>query len=176
VATRTIAYRDRSLLPRLGVVAPKGPVLLDSNVFINALAGRAPPEIEALLANLRLALVSGATVAELSWTRGRLDPAHPDTARVLAAYDGVLRLIEPTKILTPSVAQWAQAGELAGRAARGLAGGGGSIKSAFDRIELINDAVTAIVSLDAKAAIVTQDGDFDLFQQLEPALEVVFYD
>ncbi len=72
--------------------------------------------------------------------------------------------------------KWARAGDLAGQAARGVAGGGKSIKTAFDRIELINDAVTAVVSLDAQATIITQDGDFDLFLQLEPALDVLFYD
>lgn len=172
----TIGYRERGVLPRLGVVAPGGPVLLDTNVFINALANRGPPELRALLANLPLAFVSGPTVAELSWTRGRLDPAHPNTARVLTAYDSMLMQVEPTKILTPSAEQWARAGELAGRAALGVAGGGRSIKTAFDRIELINDAVTAVVSLDARVVIVTHDADFDLFQQLEPTLQVVFYD
>jgi hypothetical protein len=31
-------YRDRALLPRLGGVLPSRPVVLDTNVFINALA------------------------------------------------------------------------------------------------------------------------------------------
>jgi len=171
-----IGYRDRATLPRLGVAAPKGPVLLDTNVFINALAGRGPPELKALLANLPLSFVSGATIAELSWARGRLDPTHVDTARVVTTFEAALAQIASTKILLPSAAQWAEAGVLAGRAARAVAGRVRSIKTAFDRTELINDAVTAVVALAAGVTIVTQDGDFDLFLQLEPALHVLFYD
>lgn len=171
-----VGYRDRTMLPRLGTAAPRGPVLLDTNVFINALAGRGPPELKALLANLPLSFVSGATVAELSWTRGRLDPAHRDTARVVAAVEAALAQIAPTKILVPSATQWAEAGALAGRAARAVAGRARSIQTAFDRMELINDAVTAVVALAVGATVVTQDGDFDLFLQLEPALDVLFYD
>ena len=171
-----VGYRDRALLPRLGVVAPKGPVLLDSNVLINALTGRGPPALKALLANLPLSFVSGPTIAELSWPRGRLDPAHPDTARVLKALDAALAQVDPAKILVPTAAHWAQAGTLAGRAARAVAGSVKSVRTAFDRTELINDALTATVALAAGATVVTRDGDFDLFQQLEPALDILFYD
>ncbi len=150
--------------------------MLDTNVFIHALAGRGPPELKALLANLPLGFVSGPTVAELAWVRGRLDPAHPDSGRVVAAFETALAQIAPTKILVPSAAQWAAAGELAGRAARAVAGGARSIETAFDRVELINDAVTAVVALGAGMTIVTQDGDFDLVLQLEPELRVLFYD
>jgi predicted nucleic acid-binding protein len=171
-----VGYRDRAVLPRLGSVAPRGPVLLDTNVFINALAGRGPPELEALLRSLPMSFLSGPTLAELSWPRGRLDPAHPQTQRVLEAYAQVLVRADPRKILAPSADQWARAGELAGRAARAAAGAVRSIRTAFDRVELINDAATAVVALDAGATIITQDGDFDLFLQLTPALDVLFYD
>src|ERR1700678_3889484 len=138
-----VGYRDRAVLPRLGSAAPKGPVLLDTNVFINALAGRGPPELKVLLRSLPMSFLSGPILAELSWPRGRLDPAHPDTSRVLEAYEQVLAQADPRKILTPSAAQWASAGALAGRAARATAGAVRSIRTAFDRVELINDAVTA---------------------------------
>lgn len=151
-------------------------MLLDTNVFINALSGRGPPELKVLLDNLPLSFVSGSTIAELSWPRGRLDPGHPDTARVLATLQGGLSIVDPAKILVPNAAQWAEAGSLAGRAARAIAGRAKSIRTAFDRTELINDAVTAIVARDAGATVVTQDGDFDLFQQIDPVLDVLFYD
>ncbi len=171
-----IGYRDRAVLPKLGAVAPRLPVLLDSNVFIDALAGRGPPELRTLLANLPLSHVSGPVVAELNWPAGRLDPSHPDTARVLATFQAALAQIDSAKILVPTAAQWAEAGELGGRAARAVAGGGRSIKTAFDRIELMNDAVTAVVAMAANLTIVTKDVDFDLFRQLEPNLDVLFYD
>lgn len=169
------SYRDPARLPRLGAAFPKGPLLLDTNVFINALAGRGPAELKILLSNLPLSLVSGPVVAELSWTRGRLDPDHAQTSFVLKLYEGLLGRIEPAKILVPGVADWARAGELAGAAARCVAGGAKSIRTAFDRIELIHDALTAIVALAVGATIVTSDRDFDLFGQLLPELDVIFY-
>ena len=153
-----------------------GEVLLDTNVFINALAGRGPPELRMLLADLPEAFVSGPTIAELNWPKGRLDPAHPNTGRVLLRLDQTLARIDPAKVLTPSPGQWARAGELAGEAARGVAGGTRSIRTAFDRIELVNDAATAVVALDRGLTVVTQDGDFDLFLQRAPGLRVLFYD
>jgi predicted nucleic acid-binding protein len=153
-----------------------GPVLLDSNVFIAALAGRGPPQLAVLLGSLPHSFVSGAILAELSWTRGRLDPRHPDTARVLQKFNGAVSRIDANKILLPGTAEWIRAGELAGAAARAVAGGGKSIKTAFDRMELINDATSAVVAARAGVTIVTSDRHFDLFMQLEPALRVAFYD
>ena len=169
-------YRARAALPRLGAAVPKGPILFDTNVFINAFTGRGPPELRLLFANLPVAFVSGPTIAELSWPSGHLDPQHPATARVLATFEGALARVDPAKVLVPTSEQWARAGALAGQAARAVAGRTKSIRTASDRIELINDAVTAIVSLDGGITVVTQDGDFDLFQQIEPALDVLFYD
>lgn len=171
-----LAPRSRAALPRLGTSALRGPVLLDTNVFINALAGRGPAELRTLLGNLPLSLVTGPVMAELSWPRGRLDPRHPDTAAVLAQYGSLLARIARSKILLPDADDWSRAGELAGRVARGIAGSTRSIRTAFDRIELIHDALTAIAAVRTRATVVTSDGDFDLFMQLEPGLEVVFYD
>ena len=151
-------------------------MLLVTNVFIHAFAGRGPPKLRVLLADLPDAFVSGPTLAELNWPRGRLDPAHPNTARVSRQLDQLLARIDPAKVLAPSPGQWVRAGELAGVAARGVAGGTRSIRTAFDRIELINDAATAIVALDHGLTVVTQDGDFGLFLQLAPGLRVLFYD
>ena len=84
MSTPATEYRNGAELPRLGVESPTEPIVLDTTSFVNALAGRGPPELRALLATLPLSFVSGPTVAELSWPSGRLDPAHRDTARVLA--------------------------------------------------------------------------------------------
>lgn len=172
----TIGYRDRALLPRIGALPPRGPILLDTNVFINALAGRGPSALAVMLVNLPLSFVSGPTIAELSWPGGRLDPGHADTDRVLDILANTSRRIDPARVLVPNGPQWAEAGALAGRAARAVAGRTRSIRTAFDRIELINDAVTAIVARDAGATIVTEDADFDLFRQIDPRIEVLFYD
>src|SRR5690348_7108289 len=101
-----IGYRDRSLLPRLGATMPSGSVLFDTNVFINAVAGRELIPPRALVDGLADAYVAAPTRAELSWLIGRLDPDHPGTARVVAAIKGALSRIDPAKVLVPTDADW----------------------------------------------------------------------
>lgn len=163
-------------MPKLGTAIPRGQMLLDTNVFINALAGRGPSVLRALLDAVPRLFVAAPTRAELAWVRGRLDPGHPGTARVLAAYQAVLSRIDPGKVLVPTDADWLAAGELAGRAARAVAGGGGKIATAFDRVELISDALTAILAARSGFTVVTEDADFDFLAQLCPGLHVLFYD
>jgi predicted nucleic acid-binding protein len=168
--------RDRSALPNLGDAVPYGPVLLDTNVFINALAGRGPAVLRALLEALPRLFVAAPTRAELAWVRGRLDPEHPGTRRVLSTYEALLSRIDPAKVLVPTDADWLAAGALAGHAARVVAGGGRKIATAFDRVELISDALIAILAGKARFTVVTEDADFDVLAQLVPGLNVLFYD
>lgn len=151
-------------------------MVLDTNVFINALAGRGPAVLKILLEEVRRFFVAAPTRAELAWVRGRLDPAHLGTARVLAEYDAILERVNPAKVLTPDDADWLAAGELAGRAARALVGGGRKIVTAFDRVDLISDALTAVLARKAGLPVVTEDRDFEVLAQLAPGLQVLFYD
>jgi predicted nucleic acid-binding protein len=151
-------------------------VLLDTNVFINALAGRGPPVLRALLEALPRVFVAAPTRAELAWVRGRLDPDHPGTAAILAVCEDLLSRIEPAKVLVPTDADWLAAGELAGHAARVIVAGGRKIATAFDRVELISDALTAILARNAGFTVVTEDADFDILRQLVPGVHVLFYD
>ncbi len=64
---------------------------------------------------------------------------------MLTTYGTLLQRIDPAKVLVPDDPDWL-AGELDGRVARALAGGGGKITTAFDRFELISDALTAILA------------------------------
>jgi predicted nucleic acid-binding protein len=164
------------MLPKLGRAVPLGPVLLDTNVFINALAGRGPAVLRELLEAVPRLFVAAPARAELAWVRGRLDPDHPGTGRVLAIYEALLMRIDPAKVLIPADADWLAAGQLAGQAARAVAGGGGRIATAFDRVELISDALTAILARQAGFTVVTEDADFDILAQLVPGLQVLFYD
>jgi predicted nucleic acid-binding protein len=157
-------------------MAPNGPVLLDTNVFINALAGRGPTVLRGLLEVLPRLFVAAPTRAELAWVRGRLSPDHPGTAKVLSVYKGVLSRIDPAKVLMPTDADWLAAGELAGRAARTIAGGGRKSATAFDRVELISDALIAILARSVRYTVVTEDTDFHVLSQLLPGLQVLFYD
>jgi len=132
--------------------------------------------LRALLEALPRLFVAAPTRAELAWVRGRLDPDHPGSARVLATYGTLLSRIDPAKVLVPTDADWLAAGELAGQAARAVAGGGGKIATAFDRVELISDALTAIQATKAGFTVVTEDTDFDVLARLCPGLQVLFYE
>lgn len=79
-------------------------------------------------------------------------------------------------MLVPDADEWMRAGEHAGTAARATAGGGKSIETAFDRMELLNDATTAVVAVRAGATVVTSNRHFDIFMQIETGLNAVFYD
>lgn len=94
---------------------------------------------------------------------------------MLQKYNDALGKIDSNKILVADADEWARAGELAGTVARALAGDGNSIETAFDRMELINDATTAGVASRAGVTVVTSDRHFDLFMQIDPAINVVFY-
>ncbi len=159
-------------LPLLGAAVPDGPVVLDTNVLINALTGRGPLVLRQMLQTLPRFFVSAPTRAELAWISGRLDPAHPGTARVVAAAHGVSR-IDPAKVLVPDDVDWRTAGERAGRIAREAAGGGRRIATAFDRVELIHDTLTAIVAARAGCMVITEDRDFAALLRFDRRLRVL---
>ena len=175
MATGRLTLRDPEALPRLGVTPSSGPFLLDANVMLNVLAGRADTVLQAFLNDLPQHFVSAPTVAELSWTLGRLDPAHPATAQVIGAIERVLDRLDARKILAPSSDQWRAAGERAGAAVRALAGPQRSFRATAERHEMLNDALTAAVAADAGLEVVTADRDFDILQQLDRSLRVLFY-
>jgi hypothetical protein len=52
-----------------------------------------------------------------------------------------------------------------------VAGGDGRIATAFDRIELISDASTAILAGEAGFTVVMEDRNFDMLAQLIPGLQ-----
>ena len=54
--------------------------------------------------------------------------------------------------------------------------GGGRIATAFDRVELISDALTAILAGEAGYTVGTEDRDFDVLAQSIPGLQMLFYD
>ena len=159
----------------LGDDVPTGPIVLDTNVFINALARRGPPVLAHLLAVVPRLFVAAPTRAELSWVSGRLDPDHRDTAKVLAKFHDLMQMIDPEKVLVPEDEDWASAGSLAGAAARMMAGGGKKIGTAFDRVELISDALTATLAAQGGFTVVTEDADYRVLGSLIPDLRVAFY-
>ncbi len=89
------------------------PVMLDTNVYIQRLRRRLPPDVAAFIES-RTVLHSGVACAELAISAGVLDPAHPGTAQNRATIMGVLQAISDTDIVQPSAAAWAEAGMVAG--------------------------------------------------------------
>ncbi len=49
-------------------------------------------------------------------------------------------------------------------------------RNGVDRVELISDALIAVLALGAGLAVITEDVDFDLLVQALPGLQVLFYD
>jgi hypothetical protein len=95
---------------------------------------------------------------------------------VLATYTALLARIGSGE--SPGAVRYRLA---CGRRTRGTrrpyrGGSGVRIATAFDRVELISDALTAILARQAGLAVVTEDRDFDVLAQLVPGLNVLFYD
>lgn len=95
---------------------------------------------------------------------------------MLALYDELLGRIRPVNVVVPTGSEWGDAGVLAGRAARAMAGGGKRIATAFDRAELISDALTAIVAARGGFTLVTEDLDFEVLARYLPGLHILFYE
>ena len=75
--------RDRlHFVPDDVVPADVGPVLLDTCVYLDAGKGKLPPGAQRVVAG-SLLFHCRVCIAEMAYTFGRLDPAHPDTSATL---------------------------------------------------------------------------------------------
>ena len=169
-----LTKRPDEALQWLGPALPGGLLLLDTNAVMAALIGRGPAVMRGLLAGLQMLHLSAPTVAEMRFLSGRLDPNHRDTAHVLAKLDEFLDQIPPERVLVRDREDWNLAAVHAGRIARAQAGATRTLTS-DERVELLNDALTGRVAVREGMTVLTADRHFDLLQQLEPALNVVFY-
>ncbi len=166
-----LAYRDTSQLRFLSSLKPPLPkLLLDTTVYIDALQGRLPDNVE-------IALRAGSlwhcpvTEAELAALAGLLDPTHPDTPHVIAQIAASIDLRPDHRILTPDRATWREAGILAGLLAR-LQHYGKS-----EQRKALNDALIFLTATRNGCVVLTRNiADFDLLLQLDPRGQAVFYD
>jgi len=168
---KPLAYRDRSRLRFLKSLKPPFPkLLLDTTVYIDALQGRLPDDVEIALRAGSL-WHSAVTEAELAALAGLLDPAHPDTARAIAQVAASIDLRPAHRILTPDRDTWREAGILAGLLAR-LQGYGKN-----ERRKALNDALIFLSASRNGCAVLTRNvSDFDLLMQLDARGQAVFYD
>jgi hypothetical protein len=98
------------------------------------------------------------------------DPRHPQTRRVLHEISGVILDIPVHRLNAPSLRAQAEAGILAGFAAR-LAG-----IHAGARQGLLNDAMLYLQAIEQGHALLTRNiRDFDWFEQLLPSGRALFY-
>ncbi len=169
--SKQLACRDRSRLGFLKSLRPPLPkLLLDTTVYIDALQGRLPDDVEIALRAGSL-WHSTVTEAELAALAGLLDPAHPDTAGAIAQVAASIDARPAHRILTPDRETWREAGILAGLMAR-LQGYGRN-----GRRQALNDALLFLSAAKNGCAVLTRNvSDFDLLTQLDARGQAVFYD
>lgn len=167
---KRLAYRDPAQLLFLPDLRPPFPkLLLDTCVYIDVLQNRFPSDTEVVLRAGSL-WHSAVTEAELSALAGLLDPAHPETAAVIAQVGASLDARPPHRILTPDREIWREAGILAGLLARLQHYG------KPERRKALNDALIFLTALKYGCVVLTRNlAEFDLLLQLEPKGRAVFY-
>ena len=166
-----LAYRDRSQLRFLKNLKPPFPkLLLDTTVYIDALQGRIPDNIEIALRTASL-WHSSVTEAELAALAGLLDPAHPETASAIAKVAASIELRPAHRIITPDRDAWREAGILAGLLSRL------QHYAKNERRKELNDALIFLAAAMNGCAVLTRNvSEFDLLMQLDPKGQAVFYD
>lgn len=149
-------------------------IIVDTNAIGAMLTGRAPMVMRPLLAASDDLWMAAPGVAEILHLAARLAPDHPDTPRIVASLNGALERLGAERILVPDAGEWAAAGRLAGAVTRRH---GGSTRRATpgERIELLNDCLSALLAIRIGATVLTNDLDFDLIQQAAPQLRVAFF-
>jgi predicted nucleic acid-binding protein len=149
-----------------------GPILLDSTVYIDALQGKTPVEVDDLL-RYRSVFHSAVCLAELTHAFGRLDPKDPRTGKALASIAGVIEHDIPRhRLFGPDTQTWGEAGMLAGKVLRlaRLPTGQG-----LER-KLLNDSLVYLQARRIGAAVLTRNRrDFDLLNQLVPTGAAILY-
>jgi predicted nucleic acid-binding protein len=154
-------------LSRLKPPFPK--LLLDTTVYIDALQGRLPDYAEIALRTGSL-WHSTVTEAELAALAGLLNPAHPDTATVIAQVAKSIDLRPVHRVLVPDREAWREAGILAGTLARLQTFGKN------ERRRALNDALIFLSASKNGCVVLTRNiSDFDLLMQLDPKGQAVFY-
>jgi predicted nucleic acid-binding protein len=168
---KRLPYRDRSQLRFLSDLKPPFPkLLLDTTVYIDALQGRLPDDVEVALRAGSL-WHSTVTEAELAALAGLLDPKHPDTVGVIAQVAASIDLRPAHRILTPDRDTWREAGMLAGLMARLQSYGKNEQRKA------LNDALILLTAAKNGCIVLSRNlSEFDLLMQLDARGQAIFYD
>jgi predicted nucleic acid-binding protein len=108
--------------------------------------------------------------SELVYLCGCLDPAHPNTSRIVGAIEMAVGKWPSGRVLNPDREIWREAAILTGIVSRLHR------SKAEDRGRLMNDALIFLTAVKHGCAVLTRNvRDFDLLMQLVPAGLALFY-
>lgn len=162
--------RAESELEFIGTTSHRPAKLLyDTTVYIDILLGRFPRQGEAMLRATE-AWHSPVTEAELAATCGLLDPAHFQTPKIIEQIAAVIDRRPSYRTITPDPEIWREAGVLSGTLARTQGYGREERRRALDHALLFATARKygcVVLSRNVRY--------FDLLQQLDPSVTVMFY-
>lgn len=168
--TKPLARRDAAdllFLPWTTNLPRK--LLYDTTVYIDILQGRFPREGEFVL-RAADAWHSTVTEAELAAPCGFLKPGHPETAVAMKLLVETIEKRPAHRTIAPDREVWIEAGILCGVLAR-LQNYGN-----VERRRLLNDALLFATARKNGLTLLTRNAsDFDLLQQLEPSVSILFY-
>ena len=145
-------------------------LLYDTTVYIDILQDRFPQEADLVL-RATDAWHSPVTEAEMIALCGLLDPARPETSKVVEEIMGVIERRPAHRTIVPDRQVWAEAAMLSGLLARL------QNYSSVDRRRTILDALLFASAKKYGLTVLTRNrNDFDFLQQLDPAGKVLFYE
>ncbi len=165
-----LLYRDRSQLRFLSDLKPPFPkLLLDTTVYIDALQGRLPDNVDVAF-RVGSLWHSTVTEAELATIAGLLAPKHPETAGVITQVGASIYMRPAHRILTPDRDTWREAGMLAGLLSRLQSYGKNEQRKA------LNDALNFLTAAKNGCVVLTRNfSEFDLLMQLDARGHAIFY-
>ncbi|PYP86775.1 MAG: DNA-binding protein [Candidatus Angelobacter sp. Gp1-AA117] len=147
-----------------------GKLLYDTTVYIDILQDRFPQESD-LAVRAADAWHSPATEAEMIALCGLLDPARPETSRVIERITDAIERRPAHRTIVPDRGVWMEAAMLSGILARL------QNYSSTDRRRTIIDALLFASAKKYGLTILTRNrNDFDFLQQLDPVGKVLFYE
>ncbi len=144
-------------------------LLLDTNVYINRVAGRLEAPVrdaidQALLFHCSVAL------AELAVGVANADPSRSGWPALRDHYSELFAAIPASRLVTPDAQVWADAGVIAGTLARTQG------FQPHQRKECLNDALILLTAAKAGVPLLTANRDeFDLIQQIASESQFIHY-
>lgn len=151
------------------VPADIGPILLDTCVYLDAGKGRLPLGARRLVAGSHVFHCS-VCIAEIAYTFGRLDPAHPDTRATLDFMREALDRVRAYRTFAPDRDAYVEAGIITGTLVRTQGLG------KPERRKLMLDVLVFLTARQIGCPVLTANAnDFDLIHQLASDGKVIYY-